>query len=364
MFILEIERDTVNRTVLTELQDHGFNGKLALAMAGYIQWLAPQLPSLRSEIRNEMRHLSVAVRTPEMHNRTPYQIASLLIGLKFFLEFAESCNAITSVDRQKLWGDGTTAIVEAGHKQSVIQEDEDLALKVMELIRGALASGKAHLADAKNGSIPKEPEKWGWTIAGNTSQQKGERMGWVNEAQGEIYCEPSHLITLLIKWAKEQNENIPISRNTLWKRMAEQNAILPNKSERKNTHKRTIEGVRKGVIVIPVAELTAPSPELPPDGTTNSSNGSRKQPVPAPEAMRKNEQGTTIGEYLQHHVASSTARIAEMVGTDEAEVEKIMEQAVETRTAIKDGKGTPEDPFLYRLATPEERKKPKYDDRF
>jgi 5S rRNA maturation endonuclease (ribonuclease M5) len=90
---VEIERSTLDLTVITSLQERG--ALLREAMRGYLEWLQPRMPALRrslaltrDEIRRDMQRGSTA------HLRQPEASANLFVGLDLALRFAEETGAL------------------------------------------------------------------------------------------------------------------------------------------------------------------------------------------------------------------------------------------------------------------------------
>ena len=83
------------------------------------------------------------------HKRTPDIVAKLAIGLRLFLDFAEATDAITAESRQKLWDKGWSALGEGAAPPH--QAADEPTRKFLELLRAAIASGKANIANLNKG---------------------------------------------------------------------------------------------------------------------------------------------------------------------------------------------------------------------
>ena len=91
-------------------------------MSAYIQWLAPKIEALKSDLPERLRELRAdARRHITNHDRTPDILASLALGLETFLRFARDVHAI-SADQEAAFRDQCwqslllAAETQAGHQ--------------------------------------------------------------------------------------------------------------------------------------------------------------------------------------------------------------------------------------------------------
>lgn len=262
--ILELNRESVNEQRLTGIQGHAAAGTLAKSMSGYIQWLAPKIESLKKVIPERQAQMRNEVDLGLSHARTPDIIISLRVGLEHFLQYAYEKGAIDTQKKEELLRRCWKALKDAGGAQMEYQSGEDPTSKFLELLAAAIVSGKAHLAHAKNGGVPPDQERWGWHPQGNVIrspngesepeswQAKGDKVGWIDG--DELLLHPGAAYSVAQKVARDQNDSIPISPNTLWKRLV-QKGIASKNDPKKNVSKRTVEGNRQSVLVIPDKEV-------------------------------------------------------------------------------------------------------------
>ena len=83
--ILEIDQGMVDFARLGHLQRVAADGLFAMALAGYLQWLAPKLNRVREEMPSTVARYSDDAAQPGQHPRTPEAIAHLAFGLEQFL---------------------------------------------------------------------------------------------------------------------------------------------------------------------------------------------------------------------------------------------------------------------------------------
>jgi len=83
-----MEADTVDLEALTDIQEDAASGLLAMSMAGYLQWLAPQLVERRSDLLRRVRELRRELEKEHgWHGRTASNVASLMATAEVLGEY-------------------------------------------------------------------------------------------------------------------------------------------------------------------------------------------------------------------------------------------------------------------------------------
>ncbi|HZA24273.1 MAG TPA: hypothetical protein VFA32_16995, partial [Dehalococcoidia bacterium] len=72
-------------------------------MSGFLRWLAPQYEGLQPRLAEQVATLAINARSIGQHQRTPYNVASLALGLHYFLRFAAEMNALSESAVDDLW---------------------------------------------------------------------------------------------------------------------------------------------------------------------------------------------------------------------------------------------------------------------
>lgn len=259
--ILEVSPGDISVSALSAAQKLAREGVLASVMSGFVQWLAPRmddlkktLPDMQRELRDAMPNLS--------HRRTPEIVASLELGLREFLRFAEEIEAISHAEAQQYLKEGHEALVEAAESQGALQRGEEPAIRALSLLSAGFITGRCHLVDVKTGQAPASPDTWGWhtepprsdgPYSQPTLRSRGDRIGWLDS--DEVLLEPDAAYAIIQRSARDQNEAFEISKNTLWKRLAQKGLLITSDTEKKNVVKRTVEGQRRSVIAISAQHL-------------------------------------------------------------------------------------------------------------
>jgi hypothetical protein len=270
MMVLELSPGDLDWERLTGCQSAAGAGLYALAMSGYIRWLAARYEGIRENLKEEHAELRRAAGTSGQHRRTPGIVADLALGLRYFLLFAHETGTIDSEKARELWDRGWRALGEAASGQSQHQEAGEPTRRFRELLSAAIASGRAHVANPEGGE-PEVPEAWGWRRAtvgsGDFEREEwrpqGERVGWL-EAE-DLYLEPDAALAAVQKQGRDSGEPLTVTGRTLRKRLYERGRLLSTGKEREGretlTVRHTLEGSRKSVLHMASDFLSIPFAE-------------------------------------------------------------------------------------------------------
>jgi hypothetical protein len=276
LMILEHEPSDLDWGKTTLCQTDAASGLYAKAMAAYVQWLAPQMEVISRNLRGDIRVLRERATVSGGHKRTPAMVASLAYGLHKFLEFAVDIGALTVEERQHRWTTWWAALGEAAAAQPQHHNASDPTARFLELLRAAVASGHAHVANPDGGS-PQPAQAWGWRTLDPDSRDQtlrplADRIGWVDGKN--LYLEPEAAYSVAQKMAREGGEGLVLSSKTLHKRLKDK-GLLVSTDEKRNTLtvRRTLEESRRQVLHLEAGSLV-------PSGTAQTD----QTPPPKPEA--------------------------------------------------------------------------------
>lgn len=93
ILVPKVRAGDVDSGRLTACQRDAAAGLYALAMAGYLHWLAPQYVTVRGDLRAKVTALRDRAIGGAAHRRTPELVANLFVGIELFLDFAEAIGA-------------------------------------------------------------------------------------------------------------------------------------------------------------------------------------------------------------------------------------------------------------------------------
>jgi hypothetical protein len=293
--------------LLSACQADAAAGSYALALAGYVRWLAPRYAAIRDGLRAEVAALRDRVHLEGQHARTPAIVADLAAGWRYFLDYALAAGAITAAERAALDRRVWSALTDAARGQAEhIQAAEPTAL-FLRLLAGALASGRAHVA-APNGQYPADAQRWGWrrepTREGPDWTPQGRRIGWVEDC--ELLLEPEASYAQAQALAHEQGESLPVTPRTLWRRMRERGLLASwDDARQRSTVRRCLEDARRDVLHLNVGTVLAATEEddedddEDDDGDGGDQNGTVAwdgQTAPGAQPSQQNNAGASCAE--------------------------------------------------------------------
>jgi hypothetical protein len=253
LLIVELKRGEVDRATLNRCQRAGEDGRLAVAMGGYLAWIACRYEELQGRLHKrvcELRSLAHDDSSP-IHARLPVTLAELQTGWEIGLQFASDIGAISSREQAQLERRGRTALAELAVLQAPHHQVSDPALRFLSLLQVALADGHAHVAD-RLGRTPDSPKYWGWRQAGQVWAPQGTCIGWLKE--GDLFLEPAGSYQVAQRTAGA--ERLSIGAQTLRRRLREHGLLASVDVGRERLLvRRTLEGAPREVLHLKASDL-------------------------------------------------------------------------------------------------------------
>jgi hypothetical protein len=184
-------------------------------MSAFLSWIADRYEEVRKQIEARARELR-NYYPGEVHARLPGALAGLQSGFEIWLQFALEVGAIGTAEQAQLERRNANALNELAARQTQYHEASDPALRFVSLLRSALASGHAHVAD-RSGKKPESPEPWGWrrSPSGRGWAPQGTRIGWI--AGSDLFLDPTLSYQVVQQIAG--TERLPVSEQTLRHRL-------------------------------------------------------------------------------------------------------------------------------------------------
>jgi hypothetical protein len=262
LIIVEVERGSVDLNALTLAQEHASAGHFALSMSGYIHFLAGRMEKLGETLQANQEEWRADIRAREVtHDRTPENLAGLLLGLDQFLAYAVAIEAISKAEAMDYFNQGYDALCLSSDSQASHQSEDDPVERFLQLVRSSVLTGNAHLLNPETGHEPDNAERYGWReIEVGTGdnfrrewRSRGSSIGWVDET--EVYLDPDGVFAMVQKFGKDQGMPLPVSQQTLWKRMRERGLLVREDTRETNKVRKTVCGVRIQVIQIRLSLL-------------------------------------------------------------------------------------------------------------
>lgn len=223
MVVLDVQPGDINVAELTRCQADAAAGVYALAMAGFIQFLAKDLPGRVKRFRARVEQLRAASDGSGGHRRATSNLADLQAAWEMFLAHAQEIGAIDAQRAERERRASWDALLDLGERQAEQQTQLDEVEMFFRLLTAGLASGAAHLAD-RSGSAPTtaSPAVCGWRRSdeGPTApwREQGMRIGWIDGAY--IYLIPEAAIGAAQRMGTD-TERLTSTKRTLVTRMAE-----------------------------------------------------------------------------------------------------------------------------------------------
>ena len=229
VMVSEVAKGAVSLPLMTTAQGAGDAGLYALAMAGYVRWLAGQYEAQRDSLKPQLAQMRDIARS-EGHLRTAVNIASLYLGWGQFLVYSQAVGAITADERQQYQNRAWKTLCDLGSEQARYQRDADPASTYLRALGALVTSGRAHLA-APGGSQPAEPDRWGWefSIRGKDGdhgiwEPQGDRLGWV--ADDGVYLDPDVAYRAARKFAEDAGSPLGVSKYALHQQLRDKRLLV------------------------------------------------------------------------------------------------------------------------------------------
>ncbi len=250
-------------------------GKCAQAMSGFIVWCASRMDDLKRTYAKGKEALRAELNTGS-HARHSTTIADLLQCAEVFMEFCTDIKAAVEFFESRQWIDDIKSeLLKVCDAQSEFIETENPGKRFLKLLGSALSAGRAHVVDARTGSVPAEDAHlWGWAWKGLVSAApdtygedvkhfypQGERIGWL--AGGDLYLDPEAAHACIQRLGRDQGQNLLISQGRLWKTLKTSGLLAATDKDNRNTHKCKLDGAYRATIHLradQVVEMDKKSP--------------------------------------------------------------------------------------------------------
>jgi len=244
MLIREVHAGDIDLKWLSEAQERACEGVFASVMSGYLKWLATQMAQLKRDdtirreqqkIRDEFESKLRNGGSKGIHPRTPSILAEYYIGFVYFVKFAQEIGTISkdrALDLQKVC---KSVLLDIAYDQIGFIRSEEPTTQFISLIQAALTAGLIHVCSVEGCDIhpEKDLEMWGWR---SEHDAKGRCVGFIDD--NELYLDPDVSFAVAQDMARRQGSLIPLSKDTLWKRMVEKGVITRTDRGRTKVQKR------------------------------------------------------------------------------------------------------------------------------
>ncbi len=249
LLIADVGVGAVDFDKLTEAQELAAAGLPAMAMAGYLRYLAQDYDAIRRRVPGELAELRAVATQGAGHRRTPMVIAHFALGLRYLLDYAEAVGAISARERTALWQQAWRALGRAAALQEDHQAASDPVRNYRTAIVAALSSGGAHVSDVDGDPPPGMPSIWGWRKPPRGSDEDwrphGDHIGWIDHRDPDsLYLDPKSAYAVAQRMSMAVGEPLTITEHTLRKRLNEKR-LLASTGETRGFTIRKVVGQRR-----------------------------------------------------------------------------------------------------------------------
>jgi Domain of unknown function (DUF3854)/Domain of unknown function (DUF927) len=261
LLVVHVPPEAVEFEILTAMQSAGADGAFALAMAGYLRWLAPDYGEIRDRLRGEAADLRTELASQGEHRRTPAIVAGLLIGVRYMLDFGQEIGTITPKRAATLFAEARRALLQAVAVQRQTQQSSEPAKRFVSLIGAALVSGRAHVS-RRYGGTPKPADHWGWREVARGEDEawepRGDRIGWLDD--DDLYLEPEASLAVAQRLARDEGEPLAVTAPTLHRRLNERGYLVDTELDTRGTFtvRKVIDERRRAVLHLPSSRFSEP----------------------------------------------------------------------------------------------------------
>jgi hypothetical protein len=250
MLIREISTGDIEPDELTRCQT------LRPLLPGIVAWLAQSLAKEPADLKTRIEEVRNGQRGVG-HGRTPTMLGRLIATAHDVLERARVAGFIPKDMAAHAFQLARTAILAAGKEQASFLEDADPVDAFCAALRQVLARRAAHVRQT-NGGTPANREQLGWSSKRSLGEMPvfeshGPCIGWAKVTADELYLDITAGFPVV---RRECGNEMPLSKQTLLKRMKEAGVILrADEGRGRNTIRVVAEGSVRQVLCLSLSRV-------------------------------------------------------------------------------------------------------------
>lgn len=146
--IIEIARGDIDLQLLSKIQEN--KEQLSFCMKEYIQYIIENYKDIKKNCRSKFIQYRNKANQEFAHGRIPEIIASEYMGIQLFLEFANSKDAITNEEMEKLKELSWNSLITAAQKQNIKTKENRTDNMFFRGVQELFASKKIYLKSYKD----------------------------------------------------------------------------------------------------------------------------------------------------------------------------------------------------------------------
>lgn len=229
LFAVELKRGDIDFQKISQVQ--AVADTLPACMAGYIDWLRPQMDEIAAAMRRDFPKMREAFSGKDSFGRIPANGAWLLTGAAAALQYMADIGALSAQEAAARQLECRTLLMDLATAQGRRISEDSPAVKFTTALRELLASGRCIVREIKEDrTFSPEPGV--------------EFIGWMDE---EFYfLLPDTVYKAVVQFFSAQGLCFPVSAKTLWKHLDAAGLIRPGDDSR--TEIKRVQGKRHRVI--------------------------------------------------------------------------------------------------------------------
>lgn len=318
---------------LFEAQQNARSGLYSEAMLGYLAWLASRIERIQEQmptsIAAEREALCVAG-----HARAGSNTANLILGMKYFLQFAYEIDVLTAQEAQTYLTRCIAALLHVAKESARENHHDKPSEQWKRLLVAALTNKTAHLVSSnKDKEFPGIEYGWVKTIrnAGNPLEEEetvrggGIQIGWIDDE--DIYLNPSAAYKAVRAMGEAIGDPVITLETTLRKFLVQDKVLAStdiDKVRNTITVRRRLAGVQRDVLHIAKVVLypedpPTDSPDLPDFPDSEASKGASEEALGVSQVDDSNASESS-------QVVDTDAVGAEISAEEEQEAQRLLQE--------------------------------------
>ena len=233
--VLEMDRGEIDLDALGRAQAQV--ARLPHALAAYVTWLAPQMPTLRDTLAEAFARARQRAMADDAHLRLPEAVAHLYLGFDLGLACAQELGACSEAEGDELRAKAWATLTALSTAQGALIVSEKPTHRFLRVVATLVAQGRAVLLDREPGDGP--------------VPYRADLLGW-QDTEG-LYLLPEAAWHAVTKFCRESGEPFPL-REVRLRHDLEQEGIAETEPGRRTTTVRVAGKTRR---VIQISRLVA-----------------------------------------------------------------------------------------------------------
>jgi hypothetical protein len=263
LITLEFDGGSVHVKSLTDSQDCLADGKLAGAMAGFIQWVAPRVDGYKQKLKDAKRRARDYIRAKGINDRSADQAAYLVVTAMVFYKYADDCGLMAAWNAE--WPEHFTVqdvldrggwcsystevhkaiplIIDLFKSQESVDAEADPVCRFISTLGNALESGAAYVSTDLDGKVAPKNDygRYGWKDCMVTNDEKivvpkdsnSQHIGFIKN--GALWLMPDATFMAVQQILSRHGEPLVISKARLYKTLKDNGLLARSDSNRPST---------------------------------------------------------------------------------------------------------------------------------